>query len=170
MQSWPPYVASLRQRGHRTVWFDEEAIAASNARPSGRPGGQQRSSDLAILTTLTARTVFHLVLRRAEGFVRSLIRWMDLKVKTPDHTTLSRRSASVVALSPVPVDAGPIHLVIDSTGLKRVGDGEWHVIKHKPGNKRRCWRKLHLGVDPDAFIVASVLTDSGMDDGSVGPR
>ena len=68
----------------------------------------------------------------------------------------------------MPGHAGPIHLVIDSTGLKIVGDGEWHVIKHKPANKRRCWRKLHLGVDAGGFIVASELTESGVDDGSVG--
>jgi len=62
----------------------------------------------------------------------------------------------------------PIHLVIDSTGLKIVGDGEWHAHKHKTSNKRRSWRKLHLGVDGDGFIVASSLTDSGIDDASVG--
>ncbi|MSP17028.1 MAG: IS5 family transposase [Myxococcales bacterium] len=84
------------------------------------------------------------------------------------HTTLSRRSASVTVLPPVPIHPGPIHLVMDSTGLKIVGDGEWHVIKHKPANRCRCWRKLHLGVDADGFIVASELTESGVDDGFVG--
>ncbi len=168
MQNWPTYEASLRQRGDVTVWFDEEATAAWNARPSGQPGGQQRYSDLAIVTTLTLRAVFHLALRQSEGFVGSLIRLMDLKLETPDHTTLSRRSATVVVPPAVPDHAGRIHLVIDSTGLKMVGDGEWHVLKHEPANKRRCWRKLHLGVDADGFIVASDLTDSRMDDGSVG--
>ena len=168
VQNWPAYEASLRQRGDVAVWFDEEAIAAWNARPSGQPGGQQQYSDLAIVTTLTLRTVFHLALRQAEGFVASLIRVMALDLEVPDHTTLSRRSASVTVPPPVPAHAGPIHLVIDSTGLKIVGDGEWHVIKHKPANKRRCWRKLHLGVDAGGFIVASELTESGVDDGSVG--
>lgn len=93
---------------------------------------------------------------------------MGLDVETPDHTTLSRRSATAVVPPPVPVQAGPIHLIIDSTGLKMVGDGEWHVLKHTSANKRRCWRKLHLGVDAKGFIVASELTESGVDDASVG--
>ena len=95
-----------------------------------------------------------------------LIHLMGLDVETPDHTTLSRRSATAV-VPPVPVQAGPIHLIIDSTGLKMVGDGEWHVLKHTSANKRRCWRKLHLGVDAKGFIVASELTQSGVDDSSV---
>ena len=168
VQNWSAYEASLRQRGDVTVWFDEEAIAAWNARPSGQPGGQQQYSDLAIVTTLTLRTVFHLALRQAEGFVASLIHLMGLDLETPDHTTISRRSASLTVPPPVPGHAGPIHLVIDSTGLKIVGDGEWHVIKHKPANTRRCWRQLHLRVDAGGFIVASELTESGVDDGAVG--
>ena len=168
VQNWPAYEASLRQRGDVTVWFDEGAVVAWNAPPSERPGGQQQYSDLAIVTVLTLRTVFHLALRQAEGFVGSLIRLMNLDLEAPDHTTLSRRSATVVVPPPVPVQAGPIHLIIDSTGLKMVGDGEWHILKHKPGNKRRTWRKLHLGVDADGFIVASALTESGVDDASVG--
>ena len=64
--------------------------------------------------------------------------------------------------------AGPIHLVIDSTGLKMLGDGEWHSLKHKTCNKRRSWRKLHLAVDGEGFIVASELTSSSADDATVG--
>ena len=150
-ENWPAYEASLRQRGDVTVWFDEGAIGAWTALPFGHPGGQQRDSDLAILTVLTL-----------------LIHLMGLDVETPDHTTLSRRSATVVVPPPVPVQAGPIHLIIDSTGLKMVGDGEWHVLKHTSANKRRCWRKLHLGVDAGGFIVASELTESWVDDSSVG--
>ncbi len=168
VQNWRAYEASLRQRGDVTVWFDEGIVDAWNARSSGHRGGQQRYSDLAIVTVLTLRAVFHLALRQAEGFVGSLIRLMDLDLETPDHTTLSRRSATVIVPPPVPVHAGPIHLVIDSTGLKMMGDGEWHVLRHKPGNQRRSWRKLHLGVDADGFIVAAALTESGVDDSSVG--
>jgi Transposase DDE domain len=168
VQNWPTYEASLRQRGDIVIWFDEGAVGAWNAQPSGRPGGQQQYSDLAIITALTLPTVFRLALRQTEGFVASLIRLMDLDLRAPDHTTLSRRGGSVNVPLPTPIHPGPIHLVIDSTGLKMVGDGEWHVLKHKPGNKRRTWRKLHLGVDADGFIVASKLTESGVDDASVG--
>ena len=132
-ENCPAYEASLRQRGDVTVWFDEGAIGAWTVLPCGHPGGQQRDADLAILTVLTL-----------------LIHLRGLDVETPDHTTLSRRSATVVVPPPVPVQAGPIHLIIDSTGLKMVGDGEWHVLKHTSANKRRCWRKLHLGWMPRA--------------------
>lgn len=92
VKNWPTYEAALRKRGDITFWFDEDAVDAWNALPSGRPGGQRRYSDLAIVTALTLRAVFHLPLRQTEGFVASLIRVMDLDLETPDHTTLSRRS------------------------------------------------------------------------------
>ena len=95
VKNWPAYEAALRRRGDITFWFDEEAIDAWNAPTGGRPGGQYRYSDLAIVTALTLRTVFHLPLRQTEGFVASLIRLMNLDLKTPDHTTLSRRGATV---------------------------------------------------------------------------
>ena len=168
MKNWPIYEAALRKRGDITVWFDEDAVDAWNAAPSGRPGGQRRYSDLAIVTALTLRLVFHLALRQTEGFVGSLIRVMGLELETPDHTTLCRRSHTVTVPAIAKMHDEPIHLVIDSTGLKMVGDGEWHAHRHKTSNKRRSWRKLHLGVDSDGFIVASELTDSGVDDSSVG--
>ena len=168
VKNWAAYDDALRERGDITVWFDEAASFAWNAPPSGRPGGQRRYSDLAIVTALTLRTVFHLPLRQAEGFVASLIGLMGLALKTPDHTTLSRRNRDVEVPRLARGHDGPLHLVIDSTGLKMLGDGEWQVHKHKTSNQRRSWRKLHLRIDGDGCIVASVLTDSGEDDASVG--
>ena len=170
VKNWPAYEAGLRKRGDVTVWFDEGCADSWNAPSSGLPGGQRRYSDLAIVTALTLRTVFHLALRQTEGFVGSLIRLMGLDLDTPDHTTLSRRSASVDVPRIARSHQGPIHLVIDSTGLKILGDGEWHAHKHKTANRRRRWRKLHLGVDAQGFIVASALTDSGQDDATEGVR
>lgn len=168
VKNWPIYEAAHRKRGDITVWFDGDAVAAWKAVTSGRPGGQRRYPDLAIVTALTLRVVFHLALRQTEGFVASLIRLMGLDLETPDHTTLSRRNRKVEVPPLAKMHDEPIHLVIDSTGLKMVGDGEWHAHRHKTSNKRRSWRKLHLGVDNDGFIVASKLTDSGVDDSSVG--
>ena len=168
IENWPAYEASLRKRGDITIWFDEAAVAAWNAPASGLPGGQRRYSDLAIITALTLRTVYHLPLRQTEGFVASLIRLIGLGLDTPDHTTLSRRGQSVAVPQFATTPDGPIHLVIDSTGLKMVGDGEWHVAKHKTTNKRRTWRQLHLGVDGSGFIVASRLTESGSSDSTIG--
>jgi hypothetical protein len=168
VKNWAVYDDALRERGDITVWFDEEAICTWNAPPSGRPGGQRRYSDLAIVTALTLRTVFHLPLRQTEGFVASLIGLMGLSLKTPDHTTLSRRNRDVEIPRLARGHHGPLHLVIDSTGLKIFGDGEWQAHKHKTANKRRSWRKLHLVIDGDGCIIASALTDSGEDDASVG--
>ena len=168
VRNWPAYEAALRNRGDITIWFDEDAINVWNAPPSSRPGGQLKYSDLAIVTALSLRTVFHLALRQTEGFVASLIRLMGLDLMTPDHTTLSRRSSTLEVAPLAKTHDGPILLVVDSTGLKMVGDGEWLAHKHKTSNKRRNWRKLHLGVDEDGFIVASELTDSSVNDASVG--
>ena len=168
MKNWAAYEAALRKRRDVSLWFDEDAIDVWNAQATGRPGGQSRYSDLAIVTALTLRAVFHLPLRQTEGFVASLVRLMDLDLSTPDHTTLSRRGSTVEVPEFVRQHAGPIHLVIDSTGLKIVGDGEWHTHKHVTSNKRRSWRKLHLGVDGEGFVVTSRLTDSGGDDAQVG--
>jgi len=166
VKNWPAYDFALRERGDLTVWLDEEAICAWKAPPSGRPGGPRKYSDLAIVISLTLRAVFHLPLRQTEGFVASLIGLMGLGLKTPDHTTMSRRSRDVE----VPCFAqsgGPLHLVIDSTGLKILGDGEWQSHQHKTSNQRRSWRKLHLGIDGDGYIIASALTDRTVDDACV---
>ena len=125
----------------------------------GRRGGQLKFSDLAIETALTLRLVFSLPLRQTEGFLRSIFGLMGIDLVAPDHTTLSRRSQSLnVALGRVPT-AQPIHLIIDSTGLSIVGEGEWAAVKHG-GKGKRGWKKLHLGVDGAGVIVASVTADA----------
>ncbi len=168
--NWPEYEASLVQRGDITVWFNADAVEAWNAQPSGLPGGQRRYSDLAILTALTLRTVFGLPLRQAEGFLASVIHLMGVDLRTPDHTTLSRRNRSVAVPRLPKAHEGPIQLIVDSTGLKITGVGPWHAHKHQASNRRRGWRKLHLGVDAEGFILASQLTESTLDDASVGVR
>ena len=167
--NWREYEAGLRRRGDITVWFDDAAVRAWNAPPSGKPGGQPTYSDLAIITALTLRTVFHLPLRQAEGFVGSLMRLMRLDLEVPDHTTLSRRGRTVDVPKLARVHDGPLHLMIDSTGLKVTGDGEWHAAKHGGSKKRRSWRKLHIGVDGHGYIVASELTSSNADDALTVP-
>jgi IS5 family transposase len=122
---------------------------------------------LAIETALTLRLVFHLPLRQTEGFLRSLFNLMGAELDVPDHTTLSRRSATLNVALAGTARTGPIDLIIDSSGLAIVGEGEWAVAKHG-GNGRRGWKKLHLGVDACGEIVAQVLTDSNVDDGTTG--
>ncbi len=169
VQNWPEYERGLRARGDVTIWFSDEAVAAWTPPPSGRRGGQRQYSNLAILTSLTLRMVFHLPLRQTEGFVGSLLRLMGLDLKAPDHSTLSRRGEHV-DVPPLCRDRdGPIHLVVDSTGLKISGAGDWTSRKHRKGKVRRGWRKLHIGVDDDGFVVAAQLTASRRDDASVVP-
>jgi len=165
------YDAALRQRGSLTVWFTDEAVAAWAAEPRTTQGGQRWYSPLAILTALTLRAVFHLALRQTEGLIGSIIGLLGLTLAVPDHSTLSRRAETLEVPRPrLRRDAGPLHLLVDSTGLKLCGAGEWLVEKH--GTKtRRSWRKLHIGLDADTGqIVAATLTNKERDDGAeVGP-
>ena len=159
--NWADYEASLRQRGSLTVWFTEEAIAAWAAAPRTTCGGQPWYSLLAILTTLTLRAVFRLAFRQTEGLIGSIISLLGLTLRMPDHTTLSRRGANLEVPRPQrhagSSDAETLHLLVDNTGLKLCGAGEWLVEKH--GTKtRRAWRKLHLGVHTDTGqIMASAF-------------
>ena len=171
--NWAAYDASLRQRGSLTVWFTDEAIAAWRAAPRTTRGGQAWSSPLAILTALALRTVFHLALRQTEGLIGSIIGLLGLSLAVPDHSTLSRRAETLDVPRPrsgIDADSECVHLLVDSTGLKLCGAGEWLVEKH--GTKtRRCWRKLHIGMDANTGqIVAAALTTNDLDDASeVGP-
>jgi hypothetical protein len=167
------YEAGLRQRGSLTVWFTEAAIAAWRAGPRTSRGGQGRYSALAIQTALTLRTVFRLALRQTEGLIGSIIDLLGLALPVPDHSTLSRRTETLVVPRPrsgPDGDAEPVHLLVDGTGLKLCGAGNWLVEIHG-AKTRRSWRKLHIGLDAETGeIVAAELTTNGVDDTSrVGP-
>ena len=156
VQNWHEYDTALRNRGDLTLWFSEEAIAAWRAPPGEKPGGQPVYYDLAIETGLTVRLVYGLALRQTEGFLQSISTLLDLGLRIPDHTTLSRRAKNLNVQILVSVPSGPLHIMIDSTGL-RVHSG------NSPGSgpppKRRAWRKLHLVVDADTGdILTSSLT------------
>jgi hypothetical protein len=165
--NWREYDASLRQRGSLTMWFTEEAIAAWTAEPRTTPGGQRSYSPLAILTALTLRAVFRLALRQTEGLIGSIIQLLGLALAVPDHSTLCRRAETLKVPHPRSRNDGEsMHLLVDSTGLKLCGAGEWLVEKH--GTKtRRSWRKLHIGMDAETGqIVAATLTTKDVDDGA----
>ena len=178
--NWRDYDESLRRRGSLTVWFSDEAVEAWEAERRTSRGGQPEYSDLAILTALTFKAVFRLAYRQTEGLIGSVIGLLGLDLAVPDHTTLCRRAETLEVPRPKPRgdgagggaggDTGPMHLLVDSTGLKLYGAGEWLVEKHGT-KRRRSWRKLHLGVDAETGrIVAATLTDRDEDDASqVGP-
>src|SRR3954447_8233206 len=148
--------AGFRQRSPATrrsltVWFSEEAIAAWRAEPRTTRGGQPWYSALAILTALILRAVFRLAFRQTEGLIGSIIGLLGLTLRVPDHTTLSRRATTVDVPQPRRPSpeaggaAAPVHLLVDSTGLKLCGPGEWLIEKHGT-RMRRSWRKLVWGI------------------------
>src|SRR4051794_1530739 len=167
--NWAEYDAGLRARGSLTVWFTPEAIAAWRAEPRTGRGGQPRYSSLAITTALTLRAVFRLALRQTEGLIGSVLQLLGLDLPVPDHSTLSHRAETLEGPRPK-AGSEPVHLLVDSTGMKLCGPGEWLIEQHGT-KRRRAWRVLHLATDADTGrIVASVLTDKDADDGSqVGP-
>ena len=167
--NWAEYDAALRARGSLTVWFSAEAVAVWKAEPRTTRGGQPRYSALAIATALALRTVFRLALRQTEGLIGSVLRLLGLDLPVPDHSTLSRRAGTLEVPRPK-AGRAPVHLLMDSTGLRLCGPGEWLVEKHGT-RRRRSWRKLHLATDADTGrIVVTELTDTDADDGAqVGP-
>jgi hypothetical protein len=169
VMNWPAYEAGLRRRGDLTFWLDEAAHANWQAPRRTTPGGQSIHSDVAIELVLTLRLMFHLALRQAEAFTRSVLALLSLELAVPDYTTLSRRGRAFAGRQPraVPHDR-PVHLVLDSTGLQLFGQGEWDAQKH--GRARRQWRKFHIAVDADTGeIAAHVLTEGHADDAARTP-
>jgi hypothetical protein len=166
--NWSSYNKSLISRGKITFWFDKSVINSWYAVPNGRPGAQSTYSDTAIETLSILRFKFGLKLRCTQGFAESLIELMGLPLEIPNYTTLCRRLGKIsLKLQKIIKSGKPIHVVIDSTGLKVYGEGEWKVRQHGY-SKRRTWRKLHLGVDEsNSQIVAMVLTDNSFKDNEV---
>jgi IS5 family transposase len=161
--NWASYDRALVGRGNVTLWVSPEAIVTWEPLRVGTRGGQQKYSDVAIETALTLRLLFHLPLRQAEGFLHSLFGMMGIDLSAPDHTTLSRRGQLLdVTLRRVPTGGG-LHLIVDSSGLSIVGEGEWARAKHGLRGTRG-WKKLHLAVDRSGVIIAEALTEGHVDD------
>jgi len=167
VQNWPEYEAGLRRRGSMTLWIEDAALECWQ---TCGPGGQARYTDAAIQTSLMLRAAFKLPLRQTEGLMTSVLTLMDLTISVPDHTTVSRRAVTLPVIQPASVPPGPLHVLINSTGLQVYGAGQWLEAKHG-AKSRRTWRKLHLAVDAaSGMIVAQTLTDQDTDDPSqVGP-
>jgi Transposase DDE domain len=171
IRNWNHYNKSLIQRGSITVWFSEDTIkkwsATNEVKKKGRP---KIYSDDAILTALIIRSVFHLPLRALQGFLSSLIIMLSIGLSIPCYTQICRRAKSLgqnlERLSRKQIS----DVVIDSTGLKVYGEGEWKVRQHGYG-KRRTWRKLHLAVCPDSNeIIFEILTDNKVADCEIYPK
>jgi Transposase DDE domain len=169
VKNWHEYDQALRARGDLTLWISQDALDAWTPPMPGRRGAPPVYSDVAIETALTLRLLFRLPLRQTEGFLHALLTLMDVTLPCPDHTTLSRRNATVAIqrqIDQAPEEA--ISLIVDSSGLKVCGQGEWHSQKHGAKPHKR-WKKLHIGVDAQGRIVASTVTESHEQDPSQVP-
>lgn len=171
VRNWKEYDAGLKQRGSISFWVSEEVIEQwRNEQKTGRRGASNYYSEVAITTMGTIQSLFHLAGRQTEGFLESLFMVMGIELAVPDHSTLSRRLGKLQVSLPVIPKTGAVHVVVDSTGVKVYGEGEWKVRKHGVG-KRRTWRKLHLGVDEaTGEILAAVVTTNDVADCEVLPQ
>lgn len=170
IRNWSDYNTALVQRGSLTLWLEKDVQQHwYNEDHTGKRGRRRIFSEQAIACILRLRDVFHLPLRATEGLLRSLVLLLGLDVMIPCYSTLSRRQKGLSVDLDAPVSAEPLHLVVDGTGLKVFGDGEWKVRQHG-ASKRRVWRKVHLAVDKDTgYIQAAATTASSVSDGQMLP-
>lgn len=168
IRNWSDYNEALITRGSLTLWVEAEVLNVwTNSEKTGKRGASKYYSDLAIETLLTLKSVYRLALRQTIGLARSVFKLMDVELALPHYTTLSRRAATLsVKLSRRPASA-PCHIVVDSTGIKVYGEGEWKQRKHGK-SKRRTWLKLHLGIDEaTGEILSAVVTPNSTGDSEV---
>ena len=170
VKNWPEYNAGLIERGNVTLWIDEKMFSPALQTP-GRRGRPQAYCNGMIQMLLTLKSVYRLPLRALQGFAQSLQCLALPALPVPDYSTLSRRAKALRVTLPVLRNAGEaVHLLVDSTGLKLFGEGEWKVRKHGYA-KRRSWRKVHLGMDAGTGQVCAVLmTHKDVMDASVLPE
>lgn len=168
LRNWKQYNKALRQRGDLNFWVDEEALKSWYcAKKTGKRGAPRLYQDSTIHCALTLQALFHLPLRATQGFLESVFRYMNLEFDVPDYTTLSRRRETLEMVIPRRRSGEGVHLVVDSTGFKVYGEGEWKVRQHG-WSKRRTWRKLHLGIDEaSGEILAAMVTTPATADSQV---
>lgn len=166
VKNWSEYEKALVQRGSLTFWLSDDFEQIWLYAGEKQRGSQFEYSDKAIEIMLTFKEVFHLTNRQTEGFVRSVFAMLNILLPVPDHSTLSKRGKTLQVSLPKK-SSGSLNIVLDSTGLKVYGEGEWKVRKHGY-SRRRTWRKLHLGGNPDTGeILAVVLTENSISDDAI---
>ena len=165
VRNWSDYNRSLVNRGSLTIWVDEDAIKSwIEHKRSGKRGAPRLYSDVAILTILVLKSVYHLPFRAAQGFAESIFELMGIELPVPNYTVTCRRSKGLQVPGLARKRDEALHVVIDSSGMKVFGEGEWKVRQHGY-SKRRTWRKLHLGIDEGTGeIVAAVVTTNNVSD------
>jgi len=168
IRNWSEYNKGLKQRGSLTFWIDPEVLSNWEVKQkTGKPGATATYSNQAIVTMVSLKSEMSLPGRALCGFVESIFKLMNVELSVPDHTTISRRLKHLEVELPVKPTSGKRHVVIDSTGIKVYGEGEWKTRQHGI-SKRRTWRKLHLAVDEaTGEILSGVVTDNSCHDSEV---
>ena len=173
INNWPAYNDALKKRGSVMLWFSDEIIKAWYSKKNKRKnrGGQFKYSDIAIQTALTIKAVYQLPYRATDGFLTSLVELMKIPLKIPNYSRMCRRAATLI----LPdlknnEEQYPLNILIDSTGLKIFGAGEWRETKYGL-KKRRQWRKLHLAIDRDtqAILAQELTVDQESDSTQIQP-
>lgn len=166
VKNWSEYEKALVQRGSITFWLSADLEKVWMYSGEKQRGSQFEYSETAMEIMMTIKEVFHLPNRGVEGFVRSLFEMLNLHLRVPDHSTLSKRGKTLNVRLPKQTSKS-LNLVLDSTGLKIYGEGEWKVRKHGY-SKHRTWRKLHVGANPDTGeIQVALLTENSISDDAV---
>lgn len=166
VKNWSEYEKALVQRGSITFWLSDDFEQVWLYVGEKQRGSQFEYSEKAIEIMLTIKEVFHLSNRGVEGFVRSVFEMLNIHLPVPDHSTLSKRAKTLKVKLPRK-SSGSMNLVLDSTGLKIYGEGEWKVRRHGY-SKHRTWRKLHVGANPDnGEIQVVALTENSISDDAV---
>lgn len=167
--NWATYNRALRARGSLTVWLDRE-MAWQAAPTSGKPGRSATYSDAAVQCCLTMKVLFGLALRQTQGFVQSVLTLSGLDWQAPDYSTMSRREKRLQVQITARPSRGGLHLLVDSTGIKMLGEGEWKTKKHG-AEYRRQWRKVHLGIDAETLEIRAIeVTDNRVGDAPMLPE
>ena len=169
VRNWHEYNESLVRRGSLDFWVEQGIIKSWTVKiiPNKRKrGAQLKYSDHAIEGTCLVGKVYHQHLRQAEGMMRSIVKQVGLNLEVPDYSTLSRRGGKITIALPRKYK-GKLIAILDSTGLKVFGEGEWKVRKHGY-SKRRTWVKMHISIDRDGEVRAALITDNAVDDAEAG--
>lgn len=165
--NWSEYNKALKSRGRIDIWFSNELKWVLPSQ--GKHGRNQIYSDAAIQCCLMIKVLFQLPLRQVTGFVESLIQLSGLSWPVPDYSTLSRRQKAINIKIPYQKSQQGLHLLVDSTGIKILGEGEWKRKKHK-AEYRRQWRKINIGIDAETLQIRAVeVTSNSVGDAEVLP-
>lgn len=175
-RNWREYNQALVNRGSLTIWVEEETLAQWHHQPTEeqprRRGAQPLYSDMAIMMMASLQQIYRLPLRATQGLLGSIFQMMKLELELPHYSTLARRRRRLSINLPAFSSDEPIHLLVDSTGIKVYGNGEWMRLKHHKGKpaKHRRWRRLHIAIDAETLsIVAAEVTDNDTSDGQMLP-